>query len=105
MLLGWFIGGWEVILILAILIILFGAKHLPPMAKGFGKGIDEFRKAADDVPHEVRDLRGRRRNLDQNTDDWFSIRVFVARGLGVGLIPFAPGTFGSFVGLIWFAML
>ena len=105
MLLGWFIGGWEVILILSILIILFGAKHLPPMGKGLGEGIDEFRKAAGDVSREVRDLHGRRRRLDQNTDGWFSIRVFVARGFGVGLIPFAPGTCGSFVGLIWFAML
>ena len=99
MLLGWFIGGWEVILIIAILIILFGAKHLPPMAKGLGEGIDEFRKS-----REVRDLQGRRRRLD-GCADRFSVRVFVARGLGVGLIPFAPGTFGSFAGLIWFAML
>jgi phosphatidylglycerophosphatase A len=105
MLLGWFIGGWEVILIVVIIIILLGAKHLPPMAKGLGKGMDEFRKATDDVTRELRDLRGRRRHLEEPTDRSFSIRVFVARGLGVGLIPFAPGTFGSLLGLLWFAML
>ncbi len=33
------------------------------------------------------------------------IQVFLAQGLGVGLIPFAPGTFGSVLGLGWFAAL
>jgi phosphatidylglycerophosphatase A len=31
--------------------------------------------------------------------------LWLARGLGVGNIPFAPGTFGSVVGLLWFAVL
>ena len=31
--------------------------------------------------------------------------LFVAQGFGVGRIPFAPGTFGSLVGLAWFAAL
>jgi phosphatidylglycerophosphatase A len=31
--------------------------------------------------------------------------VFIAQGFGVGRIPFAPGTFGSLVGLVWFAAL
>ena len=33
------------------------------------------------------------------------ITLFVAQGFGVGRIPFAPGTFGSLVGLAWFALL
>jgi phosphatidylglycerophosphatase A len=101
MLLGFLFGGWEVVLILAILVILFGAKHLPPMAKGLGKGIDEFRKA---VTGQLRDLSGRRRDLEDETEP-FSVRLFVARGLGIGLIPVGPGTFGSLLGLVWFAML
>ncbi len=35
----------------------------------------------------------------------FSLVVWVAEGLGVGRIPLAPGTFGSLVGLLWFALL
>ncbi len=31
--------------------------------------------------------------------------LWLARGFGVGLIPFAPGTFGSVVGILWFALL
>lgn len=111
--LGAFFGGWEVILILAIFLMLFGAKHLPPMARGMGKGVDEFRKSAEEVTRklvntgtrDVRDLRGRRKRIEEHSDGWFSIRLFVARGLGIGLIPFAPGTFGSLAGLVWFAML
>jgi phosphatidylglycerophosphatase A len=104
MVLGFFFGGWEVVLILVILVVLFGAKHLPPLVKGLGKGIDEFRKESEDVIREVRDLSGHKRRLEEDTEP-FSIRLCVARGLGIGLIPIAPGTFGSIIGLAWFAML
>jgi len=39
------LGGGEIILILAIILILFGAKKLPELAKGLGQGIREFKKA------------------------------------------------------------
>ena len=42
------VGGWEVILILAVVIVLFGARKLPELAKGLGQGIREFKKAARD---------------------------------------------------------
>jgi sec-independent protein translocase protein TatA len=41
------LGGGEIILILAIVLILFGAKRLPELAKGLGQGIKEFKKATD----------------------------------------------------------
>ena len=41
------LGGGEIILILAIILILFGAKKLPELAKGLGQGIKEFKKATD----------------------------------------------------------
>jgi phosphatidylglycerophosphatase A len=79
MLLGAFIGGWEVILILVVVLILF-------------IGVSQIRNGAN--PDISQDLQGR-----------FSLRVFVAQGFGVGKIPVAPGTFGSFVALLWFALL
>jgi sec-independent protein translocase protein TatA len=39
------LGSGEIILILAIVLILFGAKKLPELAKGLGQGIKEFKKA------------------------------------------------------------
>ena len=41
-----FIGGWELVLILAVVLILFGAKKLPELARGLGQGIREFKKAS-----------------------------------------------------------
>ena len=48
-----FLGGWEIILILAVVLILFGAKKLPELAKGLGQGIREFKKASNDVTQEL----------------------------------------------------
>ncbi|RPI06791.1 MAG: twin-arginine translocase TatA/TatE family subunit [Ignavibacteriae bacterium] len=47
------IGGSEIFLILLVILIFFGAKKLPELAKGLGQGIREFRKAAKDVQDEV----------------------------------------------------
>ena len=43
------LGGAEIILILALVLILFGAKKLPELAKGLGSGIREFKKATSNV--------------------------------------------------------
>ena len=39
------IGGPEIILILFVILLLFGAKKIPELAKGLGKGIREFKDA------------------------------------------------------------
>src|SRR5215831_12845392 len=41
------------------------------------------------------------------TPDQFltAFKLWVAQGFGVGRIPFAPGTAGSLIGLLWFALL
>jgi len=47
------IGGSELFLILLVILVFFGAKKMPELAKGLGQGIREFRKAAKDVQEEV----------------------------------------------------
>lgn len=47
------LGGWEIVLILAVVLILFGAKKLPELAKGLGQGIKEFKKATTEVSNEM----------------------------------------------------
>jgi sec-independent protein translocase protein TatA len=47
------LGGWEIILILAVVLILFGAKKVPELAKGLGQGIKEFKKATREVQDEI----------------------------------------------------
>jgi len=47
------VGGWEVVLILAVFLLLFGAKRLPDLAKGLGSSIKEFKKATREVTDEI----------------------------------------------------
>ena len=47
------LGGGEIILILAVVLLMFGAKKLPELAKGLGQGIKEFKKATRDVTDEM----------------------------------------------------
>ena len=43
------IGVHELLLILVIILILFGAKNIPELAKGLGTGLREFRKATKEI--------------------------------------------------------
>jgi sec-independent protein translocase protein TatA len=63
------LGGGEIILILAIVLILFGAKKLPELAKGLGQGIKEFKKATDNAS------AGMRQVLEETSP---SMRLFAA---------------------------
>jgi sec-independent protein translocase protein TatA len=55
-LLGLFnLGGGEIVLILALVLILFGARKLPELAKGLGQGIKEFKKAARETASQIED--------------------------------------------------
>ena len=47
------LGGWEIVLILAGILILFGAKKVPELARGLGQGIKEFKKATREVTDEI----------------------------------------------------
>jgi sec-independent protein translocase protein TatA len=42
------IGGWELLLIFVIILLLFGAKRLPEIARSLGKSIGEFKKTKDE---------------------------------------------------------
>jgi len=58
------IGTPELLVIMLVILLLFGSKRLPELAKGIGKGIRQFRRAMDDVKEEIdisdieRDLKG-----------------------------------------------
>ena|SRR6266487_1546899 len=48
-----FFGGWETVLILAVILILFGAKNLPGNTRGLGEGVRQFRKSCGEVSKEL----------------------------------------------------
>ena len=57
-------GTWEILVIMVAILLLFGSKRLPSVAKGLGKGINELKKAAEDIKKDLnldeikRDLKG-----------------------------------------------
>tara|TARA_B100000131_G_C18080295_1_gene597980 strand:- start:901 stop:1083 length:183 start_codon:yes stop_codon:yes gene_type:complete len=50
-----FAGGWEWVIIVLAILVLFGAKKIPEFAKGLGKGVKEFKKAKDDIETSLED--------------------------------------------------
>lgn len=50
-----FISGGELVVVALVFLLLFGSKKIPEMARGLGKGLREFKKAADDIKREIRD--------------------------------------------------
>ncbi len=47
--------GWpEIVVILVVFILLFGAKKLPELARGIGKAMKEFKKATSNIEEDIR---------------------------------------------------
>ncbi|EEF60758.1 phosphatidylglycerophosphatase A family protein [Pedosphaera parvula] len=104
-------GAYEIILILALLLILFGVSRWSRFGKGFKRGMEEFINATGEVTKEMQDAMGSEDPSKKDRRDGPSngavanFVLWVAQGFGSGRIPWAPGTFGSLVGLVWFAAL
>ena len=56
------LGPWEIALIFLFVIILFGGKKLPELARGLGLGLKEFKKAKREITDEVQ-------NTTEDVDD------------------------------------
>ena len=50
------LGPWEIGLIILVIIILFGGKKLPELARGLGLGLREFKKAKQEIKDEVKNV-------------------------------------------------
>ena len=47
------LGPWEILLVLLAVILIFGGKKLPELARGLGLGLKEFKKATKEIQDEV----------------------------------------------------
>ena len=43
-----FMGGWEIALIVLVVLLLFGGKKIPELMKGLGKGVKSFKEGMND---------------------------------------------------------
>ena len=50
-------GGWEMVVIALVILLLFGAKKLPELARGLGQGIKEFKGAVDGAKDELKEAQ------------------------------------------------
>ena len=49
-------GGWELFAIILVIVLLFGGKKIPELAKGLGKGIKDFKKAVNEDDEPVKEV-------------------------------------------------
>lgn len=52
-----FIGTWEIVLIVAVVLLLFGGKKIPELMKGLGQGVKSFKEGMNEVQKEVTDVK------------------------------------------------
>ena len=67
------LGPWEILLVLIVILVLFGAKRLPELARGLGLGINEFRDAVDSSKKEIMDVidSDKADNKTSDSEEWF----------------------------------
>lgn len=49
------LGAGEIILIVLVILLLFGAKKIPELARGLGKGMSEFKRGLKDVEKDIKE--------------------------------------------------
>lgn len=120
-----FFGAWEWFLIFAVVLILVGTKRWPDFRRGFREGASEFGKHFFSIGAETSARFGRPvadaltenkqtaevqdpaalREVEKAKQKAFSMIVWIAQGFGIGRLKPGPGTWGSLLGLGWFAAL
>lgn len=48
-------GGWEIVMIMFVVLLLFGGKKIPELMRGLGKGIKEFNSARSTIENEIKE--------------------------------------------------
>jgi len=66
-------GGGEVVLIVLVVLLFFGSKNIPSLARGLGRAMREFQEASDGIKREIEQTaKPVKTNLDQLHDEWNS---------------------------------
>ena len=51
-----FVGGWEVVIIALVILLLFGGRKIPELMRGIGKGVKSFKDGMKDIEKEITDV-------------------------------------------------
>jgi len=62
------LGGTEIFVILLVVLLFFGAKRIPELARGIGQGMNEFRKASDQIKDELQKGKDEGFNTSTSTE-------------------------------------
>ncbi|HDL63928.1 MAG TPA: twin-arginine translocase TatA/TatE family subunit [Proteobacteria bacterium] len=61
--------GWpEILIILLIVLLLFGAKRIPEIARSLGQGMKEFKKGIKEIGHDLEEEEGKKRGSSRSTE-------------------------------------
>ena len=52
-------GTWEIVAIVAVIVLLFGGKKIPELMKGVGKGVKSFKEGMNEVEKEVKEAESK----------------------------------------------
>lgn len=63
------LGGWEMVAVVFIVLLLFGGKKIPELMRGLGAGIREFNNAKNAINNEIREgmREAERKSIDSET--------------------------------------
>ena len=61
-------GTWEIVAIVAVIVLLFGGKKIPELMKGVGKGVKSFKEGMNEVEKEVKEAGDTPDNKPSSTE-------------------------------------
>ena len=64
-----FIGGWEIALIVLVVLLLFGGRKIPELMKGLGKGVKSFKDGVNEAKNEINDATKELEDKDTKAKD------------------------------------
>ena len=63
------LGGGEIFVVLMFVLLVFGSKRIPEVARNLGRGIRQFKNAADDIQRDITDsVSDVKKSIDQEKD-------------------------------------
>ena len=63
------LGPWEIVLILMVIILIFGGKKIPELARGLGKGLREFKKTTREIKAKLNTVTEDLKSSVDNTEE------------------------------------